>query len=370
MFSIGSGARTTPRNRVAATFQNPIAIGADPWVTRHGEYYYWCLSEADLGVAVYRSRSLTTLGEKFVVWRAPKRGAYSSQVWAPELHRLDDRWYIYVAASNGRNETHRMIALESAGDDPTLPFTFKAELYTGDEFATRRKNRWAIDGTVLEHRGKRYFLWSGWADHRDDQSLYIAPMTNPWSLSAARVRLCANDDYTWERVSESTAERGLNEGPQILQRNGRVFVVYSCSGSWEPSYKLGMLELALDGDPLNPAAWHKQREPVFSPTAATCGVGHCSFTTSPDGAEDWIVFHAKVSALHGWDRRIRAQPFSWNDSHRPVFGAVHEGYVLARPSGDVGLEYIDPLSQARQLIQRVEVLNKSDERDGKPVTAQ
>jgi GH43 family beta-xylosidase len=369
MFSIGSGAPTTPRNRVAATFQNPIAIGADPWVTRHGEYYYWCLSDADLGVAVYRSRSLTSLGEKFVVWRAPKRGPYSAQVWAPELHRLDDRWYIYVAASNGRNETHRMIALESAGDDPTQPFAFKAEFYTGDDFAMRRKNRWAIDGTILEHGGKRYFLWSGWADHRDDQSLYIAPMANPWTLSAARVRLCANTDYVWERVSESTAERGLNEGPQILQRNGRVFVVYSCSGSWEATYKLAMLELDAKGDPLNPASWSKRDEPVFSPTDATCGVGHCSFTTSPDGNEDWIVFHAKVSAVHGWDRRIRAQAFGWDASGCPYFGAVSDGRVFARPSGDVGPEYVDAISQTRELIQRVEILNEADEPDTKPVPA-
>jgi len=338
MFSIGSGVRSTPRNRVASTFHNPIAIGADPWVTHHGEYYYWCLSEADLGVAVYRSRSLTTLGEKFVVWRAPKRGDYSAQVWAPELHRLDGRWYIYVAASNGRNETHRMIALESAGDDPTLPFTFKAEFYTGDDFATRRKNRWAIDGTVLEHAGKRYFIWSGWEDHRDEQSLYIAEMATPWSLASARVRICRNRDFIWERVGESLSERGLNEGPQILQHDGRVFLVFSCSGSWEPTYKLGMLELARDGDPLNPAAWYKFEEPVFSPSATHCGIGHCSFTTSPDGTEDWIVFHAKVSPAHGWDRRIRAQRFHWDDNGRPNFGVVSDGDIYARPSGDIGHE--------------------------------
>ena len=365
MFSIGSGVRTASRTRVAATFQNPIAIGADPWVTRHGEFYYWCLSESDLGVAVYRSRSLTSLGEKFVVWRAPKRGPYSAQIWAPELHRLDGRWYIYVAASNGRNETHRMIALESTSDDPTQPFAFKAEFYTGDDVATRRKNCWAIDGTILEHEGRRYFIWSGWADHRDEQWMYIAPMANPWTLAGGRVRLCRNNDHAWEHVSESRAERGLNEGPQVLQRNGRTFVVYSCSGSWEASYKLGLLELRAGGDPMDPEAWAKHGEPVFSPSEATCGVGHCSFTVSPDGTEDWIVFHAKISAVHGWDRRIRAQRFEWAADGRPVFGAVKDEAIVARPSGDAGPEYVDAMAQARQLIQRVEVLTEADETDGK-----
>ena len=47
-----------PVVRRAATFTNPIAPGADPWVIRHGGFYYWCSSEHDLGVVVYRSKRL------------------------------------------------------------------------------------------------------------------------------------------------------------------------------------------------------------------------------------------------------------------------------------------------------------------------
>src|SRR5687768_12320905 len=84
------------------TFTNPIAPGADPWVVWHAGFYYWCASENDLGVAVYRSERLTDRGEKIVVWQAPARGPHSREIWAPELHRLDGKWYIYVAASNGK----------------------------------------------------------------------------------------------------------------------------------------------------------------------------------------------------------------------------------------------------------------------------
>ena len=367
MFTIGGSAFTQANGRFA-TFQNPIAVGADPWVVRHGGYYYWCLSENDLGVAVYRSRSLTALGEKHIVWRAPASGPYSAQVWAPELHRFEGRWYIYVAASNGRNETHRMIALESPGDDPTQPFSFKAEFYTGDDFAHHRQNRWAIDGTVLTLRGRRFFLWSGWANHRDEQSLYLAPMANPWSLSGARVRICANDDFGWEHVGESRAERGLNEGPQVLQRDGRTFVVYSCSGSWEPTYKLAMLELAADGDPLSPHSWRKHAEPVFAPTEETCGVGHCSFTHSPDGTEDWIVYHAKVSPQHGWDRRIYAQPFCWNAAGLPDFGVPCGAGVVVAPSREpaIGRSRWD---DTRHLIEQVRVTSRPAGENGRPPIA-
>jgi GH43 family beta-xylosidase len=361
MFSFRTDAARPGSGRSRSSFANPIAPGADPWVVQHEGYYYWCASEKDLGVAVYRSSTLTSQGEKFMVWRAAERGPYSAQVWAPELHRLDGRWYIYVAASDGRNEMHRMIVLESSGADPTDPFHFKAELYTGDDFARHRNNRWAIDGTVLEHQGSRYLLWSGWHDGRDEQWLYIAPMANPWTLSGPRVRLCENDDFGWERVGESRRERGLNEGPQVLQRNGRTFVVYSCSGSWEPSYKLGMLELAPHGDPLDPYAWRKQAAPVLESSKATCGVGHCSFTQSPDGTEDWIVFHAKVSRAHGWTRVIHAQRFTWDDDGRPVFGPVIDANVLMpRPSGELPETVA---VRARRLVTDVQVRNVADGTD-------
>lgn len=345
MFSPAAARTTLSSVDATTTFHNPIALGADPWVVRHGGHYYWCVSERDLGVAVYRSDRLTSMGERFLVWSAPEFGPHSQQIWAPELHFLDGRWYIYVAASDGHNETHRMIVLESVSLDATGPFRFKSELYLGDHIASKVMNRWAIDGTVMEHGGQRYFLWSGWRDERDLQWLYIARMENPWTIATNRVRLCANDDHVWERVGEHRSGRGLNEAPQVLQRGGRVFVVYSASASWQCSYKLGLLELTPSGDPLDPSAWRKHREPVFRESEYTWGVGHCSFTQSPDGAEDWIVFHAKVDTQPGWNRAIHLQRFDWHPDGRPNFGAaLRPGVAIMKPGGEVAPAPIQQIS--------------------------
>ena len=161
-----------------------------------------------------------------------------------------------------------MIVLEGVGE-ATDEFRFKAELYTGDDIGNYKQNRWAIDGTILEHGGLRYFLWSGWEDDQDEQWLYIAAMANPWTIATARVRLCANDDFLWERLDETASSRGLNEAPQVLTRHGRVFIVYSASASWETTYKLGLLELVPGGDPLNPSSWRKWAKPVFQSTRET-----------------------------------------------------------------------------------------------------
>lgn len=316
------------------TFSNPIRAGADPWVVRHEKNYFWSFTEENRGVALHQSERLSTLGEKHVVWRAPATGPHSSQIWAPELHFLDGRAYIYCAASDGNNATHRMIVLESTSG-PLGPYVLKSELYTGDDLAGRTNNRWAIDGTVLELRGLRYFLWSGWADGRDHQFLYIARLANPWTLATARVRLCANDDYDWERVEETRESRGLNEAPQVLQRGEQTFVVYSASASWRASYKLGLLELQPGADPLDPRSWRKHAKPVFSSSEQTFGVGHGAFVRSPDGREWWHTYHVKVDRADGWKRTVFLQPFTWNAAGYPDFGIpVAAGVELALPAGE------------------------------------
>jgi GH43 family beta-xylosidase len=327
----------------STTFTNPLYHGADPWVVRHGDGYFLCQANRAGQIEVWRSRSLTGRGERRVVWTPPRHGWNRAQVWAPELHRIGDEWYIYYAASDGRNAHHRMGVLQGTGDDPQCRFVDRGMLYTGDDCprrgapADRRSNRWAIDGTVLQLRGKLYFLWSGWQGEHDVQHLYIAPMSDPCTVSGARVRLVDNDCHPWERVAECRGQRGLHEAPQVLVRNGRVMVVYSCSGSWEPTYKLGMLYMDESADPTDRASWHKVTAPAFESTRDVFGVGHCCFTTSPDGTEDWIVYHAKTRRWHGWsDRVVRAQRFTWRADGLPNFGRpVPSTVPQVRPAGEV-----------------------------------
>ena len=51
----------------------------------------------------------------------------------------------------------------------------------------------------------------GWPKEADEQYLYIARLANPWTVATARVVLCRNDDFLWERVDETSGSRGLNQ---------------------------------------------------------------------------------------------------------------------------------------------------------------
>lgn len=320
----------------ADTFVNPIAEGADPWVVKHGGSYIWCHSEGNRGVSLWISDRLTSMGTRHKVWTSPKSGPYSKEVWAPEIHLLDGRWHIYVAASDGNNANHLAYVLRSRDEDPLSPYALHGPLPTGDGDDGKSPNIWAIDMTVLEHGGNRYALWSGWdAPGTDRQFLYIAPMKSPVELAGPRVRICENDTYLWERTEEKQDSRGLAEGPQVLKQGARTFVTYSTAASWLPTYKLGLLELTGES-PLEPAAWTKHPEPVFQSTASTYGVGHSCFVKSPNDKEWWHVFHAKRDRSVGWQRAIFIQPFSFDNMGFPNFGKpVAPGSELLRPSGEV-----------------------------------
>lgn len=318
------------------SFTNPIAKGQDPWVIKRGDFYYFIESKKG-GLYVSKSKKLINIKKgQQLVWSLSDTGWNQANLWAPELHYYEGRWYIYYAASReaGSPFTHqRSGVLASVTDDPLGEYVSKGMLYTGDQIETRTNNKWAIDVTLLELDGQLYAIWSGWKTNRDTdktpQHLYIAEMKNPWTISSNRVKISSPTE-PWE-ISNGLP---INEGPQVLKHKGEVFIVYSASQSWLPTYKLGLLQLkSPDADPMNLDSWIK-KGPVFAGTDSVYGVGHASFTTSPDGTESWIVYHTKVSPEPGWNRVIHMQPFTWNDDGTPHFSTpVAAGQSIPRPSG-------------------------------------
>jgi GH43 family beta-xylosidase len=317
----------------ALTFTNPIITSTvsspDPWITYHEGYYYFCISW-NRAIWVWKAHTISGIdrGVKVKVWSAPSTGVNSRQIWAPELHFINGRWYIYYAACDGDNATHRMFVLESSSADAQGQYLDRGII-------TDPEDRWAIDGTVVQtaaddNDAALYFIWSGWpGDRNGKQNIYIAAMSNPWTISSNRV-LISTPTYKWEGW--------INEGPQVLRRDNRTFVVYSANASWKADYCLGLLTNS-DGQLLNGASWSKHPEPVFQKLTEVNGVystGHCSFVKSPDGQEDWILYHAKDHPRKGWKgRRTMAQKFHWREDGTPHFGyPIPAGVSIVCPSGE------------------------------------
>lgn len=334
----GGGSEPEPRP-ASCTFTNPLGTGQDPWIVRQGGQYYFIESSGQ-GIWVYKSASLTTPKQNGVlVWTPPPNAWNSTNVWAPELHFVDGKWFIYYAAgASGPPFIHqRAGVLESQGTDPQGGYLDRGMLYTGDSIGTPTGNRWAIDLTVHRIGGELYAAWSGWeggpapepTPDRVTQHTYMARMSDPKTIATNRVKLSSPVE-SWE----DGVELDLHEGQTFLERGGTLFLVYSTRESWLPAYRLGQLRFTDLADPMNPAKVVKNG-PVFEGTSSVYGAGHASYTKSPDGTEDWIMYHSKVSTAPGWSRDIRAQKFTWNADGSPDFGTpIAAGTQQQKPSGE------------------------------------
>jgi GH43 family beta-xylosidase len=321
---------------------HPLMAGQDPSVVWRDGYFYLVQSEnwkKGAGLFVYKSPTLEGIssGEKVCIWRAPARGPMSRNVWAPEIVWVDGfggdgagRWYIYFAADDGRNENHRMFALESTGADPTGPYVLKGKV--ADPLA----DRWAIDGTVIDTgqglNRKLYFVWSGWEGaHNGMQHIYVAPMSDPWTISGRRMKI-SSPELDWERRS-GAHPCYVNEGPAVVVRNGKVIVGYSANGFWSDDYCMGTLSCDA-GRVMEPGAWKKEsRGPSFARTDEIFGVGHHSFFEVAGGAAEagwWMVYHGvRQPGRSGKGREIFVKRIGWSEEGLPVLGRAGETPMLA-----------------------------------------
>ncbi|WP_165521756.1 family 43 glycosylhydrolase [Micromonospora zingiberis] len=318
--------------RAAAVFTNPLAEQrADPHIYRHTDgYYYFTATVPEYDRIVLRRattlQGLATAPEQ-VIWRRHSTGEMGAHIWAPEIHFIDGRWYIYFAAGRAEDVwAIRPYVLESSAANPLDgPWVERGQLQPA-------RSSFSLDATTFVHNGQRYLAWAEYAG--SNSNIYLARLVNPWTY-AGTPTLIATPTYAWE-----TRGYRVNEGPAVLIRNGRVFLTYSASAT-DASYAIGLLTAAAGSDLLNPASWSKRATPVLASDGRTgqWGPGHNSFTVAEDGS-DVIVYHSRNYERYlgnGYDpltdpnRRTRIQRFYWNADGTPNFGVpVPDGATPVR----------------------------------------
>ncbi|AFJ48309.1 family 43 glycosylhydrolase [Shimwellia blattae] len=304
---------------------NPfIEQRADPFIQYHNGVYYFIASVPEYDrLEIRQARTIEGLrkAKATVVWRKPDTGPMGELIWAPELHRIDNKWYIYFAAAHTRALDaqgmfrHRMYVLECTDADP-LTGTWQEK----GQFVTPLDS-FALDATTFSHQGKQWYLWAQKdPDIAGNTNLYLAEMATPWSLKGKPVML-SKPEYDWEC-------RGfmVNEGPAVIRHGERLFITYSASATDE-NYCLGLLWIDQAADPLNPDNWHKSARPVFTTSYPNkqYGPGHNSFTRTPEG-KDVLVYHARNyteiegDPLYDPGRHTRLKYLEWDTDGMPLFG--------------------------------------------------
>lgn len=294
---------------------------ADPWVYRHSDgYYYMTASVPEYDrIELRRARTLQGLSTAtpITIWRRHQNGVMGGHIWAPEIHFIDGKWYIYFSAGTSSNYFEiRLYVLECAAPNPiTGTWIERGQLKTNWESFT-------LDATTFEHNGTRYLVWAQ-QDSKiaSNSNIYIAKMNSPISITGNQVMI-ATPQYSWEKIGYS-----VNEGPAIIKKNGRIFMTFSASAT-DSNYCMGLLTASENSNLLDPNSWYKSPQPVFQSNASTSqyGPGHNSFTTSPDGKVDIMIYHARNyrnitgDPLYDPNRHTRAQIVNWNADGTPNFG--------------------------------------------------
>ena len=303
-------------------FDNPIAEQrADPWVYKNNDGIYYLIAtvpEYDR-IVLRKAASINGLkqAEEKVIWTKHEQGVMGQHIWAPELHKLNGKWYIYFAAGEAEDIWNiRMWVLSNDSDDP-MQGTWKEE----GQIITKIDS-FSLDATVFEHNDKMYMIWAqNVRGGEHGTALVMSEMSSPTTLTGPEIIL-TEPEFDWERVKYN-----VNEGPAVIKKNGKIFVSYSASATNE-NYCLGLLWIDEDKDLMNLSNWNKSPGPVFytNEELERFGPGHNSFTIAEDNETVIMIYHARdYKEIQGHElsdpnRATRARAIKWTPSGFPDFG--------------------------------------------------
>lgn len=298
---------------------------ADPYIVKHQDgQYYFTASVPEYDRIILRG-SDTLLGleqaEEKTIWTKHQNGPMSKHIWAPELHYINGRWYIYFAAGMQEDEwAIRPYVLECQGSNPIQDTWIERGMMQAADDDPFSFQAFSLDATVFESKGKYYFVWAEKVSvGRQISNLYIAEMESPYKLRTQQV-LLTTPDYDWERVGF-----WVNEGPFVLKRDGQIFLTFSASDT-SSAYCIGMLTALESEDLLDSHVWKKSRYPVLQSNEekGVFGPGHNCFTLSDEG-KDIMIYHARTkkeiegNPLYEPNRHTMMMPIEWNEDHSPRF---------------------------------------------------
>lgn len=293
---------------------------ADPFITYNEDdgYYYFTASYPMNGggdkdgydrLILRRAKTISGLAdaEEVSIWDenmddgsgATGFDSYGRFIWAPELHKIGGSWYFVSTAGDdpeGGNFGIRPFMIKCNNpDDMMNPDSWgkpqRVKPVAGDE--GRCMNAMSLDMTHFTAGGRDYLAWADVT--QGDSSIYIATIdpSNPTQLTS-KCSIITVPEYSWELVNNR-----VDEGPAVIQKDGKVYLAFSASGTGM-EYCVGLLTGNADDDLTNPDNWEKTPYPILTSVDfdnEVSGPGHNSFSVDEYG-NPVIVYHARPTKTH------------------------------------------------------------------------
>lgn len=305
-------------------YENPfILYRADPYIVQAEDgSYYFTASYADENYSSYDRVTLRHADTIEGLAEAADVTLWTGNLlWAPEIHYINGQWVMYYAT--GIKACTRICR---EGGDPMNPADWGAEI----PFDTipNYNSTSSLDMTYFEVNGTGYVIWAqmGAGNAIQRSTLYMAQLdpNDPSRITGDTITL-TTPQYAWEMVNYM-----VNEGPSVLQKDGKIYVSFSASGTGV-EYCMGLLTADADSDLMDPASWSKTGYPVLTSqnVPGEYGPGHNSFTYDEDG-NAIFVYHARSESSNSGDtladsgRHARIKRVHWAADGTPILSMSYE----------------------------------------------
>lgn len=315
-----------------------IADRADPYITLGEDgYYYFTASYPMYGardkdgydrIILRRSETIEGLktAEEKVLWDESGSKTAHRFIWAPEMHYIGGKWYVYYAASGSANNVWDIDChvLMCTGSDPYNDKWVEKGKFQAVKGDKTSFTGFSLDMTYFECNGKSYVIW---AQKVGNSNLYMAEVNpeEPWKTTT-KAMLLTKPEYYWECVTFA-----VNEGPSVLIHDGKVIVAYSASATG-PEYCIGYMYADEKADLMDIKSWTKQKTPALTSEDLIdeYGPGHNSFTVDEKG--NYIfVYHSRSKECYEGNcgygaedplydpcRSARIRTVQWDENGLPV----------------------------------------------------
>ena len=280
IFLFTLSAQNPINNQKKANFQNPLFAGdyPDPSVLRDGNDYYIVHSSFEYypGLRIWHSTDL--IHWQSIAFALQK---YIGSVWAPDLVKYKDKYYIYFPANN-TNYVVWAPAINGPWSDPI-------DLKIG-----------FIDpGHISDDKGNRYLYFSSGA--------YV-----PLSEDGLSVAGEAKQVYDgWKIPNDWSIECFCMEGPKLMKHGDYYYLTVAEGGTAGPATG-HMIISARSKSPLGP--WENSPyNPIIrakSNHEKWCSVGHGTVLDDAQG-KSWIVFHGYENGYYNMGRQNLMLPVEW-----------------------------------------------------------
>lgn len=316
------------------SYTNPVyhKYMADPFVLHHeGSYYAYGTSPhapAGWSFPILVSTDLVHWRREGYALRLPE-GA--SEGWAPEVAFRDGVFYLYYSANGSNGQNHQLRVATSS--TPTGPFEDSGRSLIPDDAFT-------IDAHPFKDRdGQWYLFYARDFLTRDGEleagtGIVVDRLLDMFTV-AGEPRVVVRPDTDWQLfqmqrpIYDGIYDWYTVEGPALRVHDGRYYCFYS-GGAWEQA-NYGVSYVVAD-HPLGPYRRpnHLEGPLLKSVPDRVIGPGHNSFTNSPDGSQDYIVYH-------GWDpamsaRLMRIDRLEWQGAIPVIPGPTSTPQPVPAPS--------------------------------------